>query len=137
MTTVINGLAVQADWVMPGVGEGKLLTGYSTPRDIAAFYLDKGVKLVAVKLGPAGAYFRTTDQEGVVDGFRVEPVDTVGAGDGFAVGLISGLLDGLPVGEAVRRGNAIGALAVTVPGDMEGLPTRELLEAFMTVSPSA
>lgn len=137
MTAVINDLAVQADWVLPGVSEGKLLTGYSAPRDIAAFYLDKGVKLVAVKLGPEGAYFRTADEEGIVDGFRVEPVDTVGAGDGFAVGLISGLLDGLPTAEAVRRGNAIGALAVTVPGDMEGLPTREQLEAFMTVSRSA
>lgn len=131
MIRVINSLAQGADWVLPGAGEGRLLTGYSEPRDMAAFYLDKGVKLVAIKLGPEGAYYRTPEEEGIVDGFRVKAVDTVGAGDGFAVGLISGILDGLPVKEAVRRGNAIGALAVTKAGDMEGLPDREGLEAFM------
>ncbi|QWU15988.1 2-dehydro-3-deoxygluconokinase [Paenibacillus sophorae] len=130
----VNALAVQADWVLPGVGEGKLLTGYSDHRDIAAYYLDRGVKLVAVKLGPEGAYYRTASEEGVVEGFKVQAVDTVGAGDGFAVGVISGLLDGLSVKEAVRRGNAIGALAVTAEGDAEGLPTREQLEAFMNAS---
>lgn len=134
MIRVINDLACQADWVLPGVGEGKLLTGYSDPKDIAAYYLDRGVKLVAVKLGPEGAYYRTATEEGTVEGFKVQVVDTVGAGDGFAVGLISGLLDGLSVREAARRGNAIGALAVTAAGDMEGLPTRSKLEAFMNSS---
>ncbi|WP_410512732.1 sugar kinase [Paenibacillus sp. BR2-3] len=132
MVEVVNSMACQADWVLPGAGEGTILTGYSEPRDIAAFYLEQGVKLVTVKLGPDGAYYRTPTEEGVVDGFPVQVVDTVGAGDGFAVGLISGLLDGLPVKEAVRRGNAIGALAVTAAGDAEGLPTRAQLEAFMT-----
>ncbi|MNO01501.1 2-dehydro-3-deoxygluconokinase [compost metagenome] len=61
-------------------------------------------------------------------------VDTVGAGDGFAVGVISAMLEKLTVAEAVRRGNAIGALAVMSPGDMDGLPTREGLENFMSAS---
>ena len=56
-------------------------------------------------------------------------VDTVGAGDGFAVGVISGLLDGLSIRDAVRRGNTIGALAIQVQGDSEGLPTRAELAA--------
>lgn len=134
MVEVVNSMACQADWVLPGAGEGKILTGYSEPRDIAAYYLEQGAKLVTVKLGPEGAYYRTLTEEGVVEGFRVQVVDTVGAGDGFAVGLISGLLDGLPVKEAVRRGNAIGALAVTAAGDAEGLPTRSQLESFMTAT---
>ncbi|MFX7763902.1 PfkB family carbohydrate kinase, partial [Acinetobacter baumannii] len=50
-------------------------------------------------------------------------------GDGFAVGVISGMLEGLPVPEAVMRGNRIGAFAIQVVGDMEGLPTRAELEA--------
>ncbi|NGM82180.1 sugar kinase [Paenibacillus sp. 7124] len=134
MIETVNALAVQADWVLPGMGEGKLLTGYSNHRDIAAYYLDRGVQLVAVKLGPEGAYYRTPTEEGIVEGFKVKAVDTVGAGDGFAVGVISGLLDGLSVSEAVRRGNAIGALAVTAEGDSEGLPTRGQLSAFMEAS---
>jgi len=53
----------------------------------------------------------------------------VGAGDGFAVGVISALLEGLSVAQAVRRGAWIGARAVQVLGDSEGLPTRAELDA--------
>ena len=54
-------------------------------------------------------------------------VDTVGAGDGFAVGVISALLEAKPLPQAVKRGNKIGSLAIQVQGDSEGLPTREAL----------
>jgi len=130
MAHKLNELAFKADWVLPGLGEGKTLTGYSEPRDIAAFYLDKGVKQVVIKLGAEGAYFRNASEEGVITGVEVkEVVDTVGAGDGFAVGVISGLLEGLSMPEAVMRGNRIGAFAIQVVGDMEGLPTRAQLNA--------
>jgi sugar/nucleoside kinase (ribokinase family) len=132
MIQVINEFAMQADIVLPGISEGEILTGYTQPRDIAAFYLDQGVKLVVVKLGSEGAYYRTEKEEEMVPGYRVERViDTVGAGDGFAVGIISGILDGLSLTETVSRANAIGALAVMSPGDMDGLPTRDELESFM------
>lgn len=58
-------------------------------------------------------------------------IDTVGAGDGFAVGVTSALLENLPLEEAIIRGTAIGALAVMSPGDNDGLPDRENLNAFM------
>jgi len=65
-----------------------------------------------------------------VSGFPVaKVVDTVGAGDGFAVGVVSALLEGHGVADAVRRGAWIGARAVQVLGDTEGLPTRAELEA--------
>ena len=51
-------------------------------------------------------------------------VDTVGAGDGFAVGLISALLENDSFSDAVQRANWIGSRAVQSRGDMEGLPTR-------------
>ncbi|HTG71514.1 MAG TPA: sugar kinase [Candidatus Udaeobacter sp.] len=128
----INRLAAEADWVLPGFAEGIILTGYQTPQDIAAYYLDKGVQAVIIKLGEEGAYYRTAGQEAVIPGFAVEKVvDTVGAGDGFAVGFISGMLDGLPLVEAVTRANAIGALAVMSPGDSDGLPNREKLMDFV------
>lgn len=130
MVQKLNELACKADWVLPGLNEGKILTGYSEPRDIAAFYLDQGVGQVVIKLGAEGAYFRNTSEEGIVAGVPVtEVVDTVGAGDGFAVGVISGLLEGLTMPEAVMRGNRIGAFAIQVSGDMEGLPTRLQLDA--------
>ena len=64
-------------------------------------------------------------------------VDTVGAGDGFAVGVISALLEGLPLAEAAARGNAIGARVVQFPGDCDGLPTRAQLDARPSFTPTA
>jgi 2-dehydro-3-deoxygluconokinase len=132
MVNTINDLATRCDWFLPGLGEGKILTGLSAPEEIADYYLARGVSLVVIKLGPEGAYYKSSKGEGHVDGFKVEQVvDTVGAGDGFAVGVISAMLEKLPIAEAVKRGNAIGALAVMSPGDMDGLPTRDELTKFM------
>ncbi|MBU8787472.1 MULTISPECIES: sugar kinase [Bacillus] len=132
MIHTINEIAAMADWFLPGISEGKLLTGLSTPEEIAEFYLNQGVGLTVVKLGKEGAYYRTEEKSGYVPGFEVDRVvDTVGAGDGFAVGIISGLLDRLPIEEAVQRANAIGALAVMAPGDMDGLPSRKRLNEFL------
>lgn len=132
MAAVTNETAFQADYVLPGIHEGKLLTGYDKPQDIASFYLDKGVKLVVIKLGEQGAFYKTLQEEGTADGFNVqEVVDTVGAGDGFAVGVVSGLLEELPLKESVLRGNAIGALAVQSLGDSDGYPTRHQLNEFI------
>ncbi|CAN5919650.1 sugar kinase [soil metagenome] len=129
MREVINGLAAQADWVLPGIEEGRFLTGADTAEDIAKFYRDRGARLVVVKLGPDGAYFDGDGGSGRVAGFPVKQViDTVGAGDGFAVGVISALLEGRSVNDAVRRGAWIGARAVQVLGDTEGLPSRAKLE---------
>ncbi|AGN86238.1 MULTISPECIES: sugar kinase [Enterobacteriaceae] len=132
MVEKLNRLAFQADWVLPGLKEGMILTGENTPQGIADFYLQRGVKAVVIKTGADGAWFKTASgEQGAVAPVKVENVvDTVGAGDGFAVGVISALLEGKTLPEAVRRGNAIGALAIQVPGDSEGLPTRAELGAL-------
>jgi 2-dehydro-3-deoxygluconokinase len=129
MRDAINTLASHADWVFPGIEEGRLLSGGDAPQDIARFYRERGASLVVVKLGPEGAYYDAADAgTGFVAGFPIEQViDTVGAGDGFAVGVISALLAGRDVAAAVRRGAWIGARAVQVLGDTEGLPSAALL----------
>lgn len=48
--------------------------------------------------------------------------------------MVSGILEGLPLKEAVKRGAAIGALAVMAPGDNDGLPNRANLETFIEES---
>lgn len=132
MVQIINDLAFQSDIVLPGINEAKILTGSDDLNSIANFYLLRGVKIVIIKLGAKGAFVKTQETAFMVDGFKVEKVvDTVGAGDGFAVGVVSGLRAGLSLKEAVVRGTAIGALAVMFPGDNDGLPTMLQLEAFM------
>ncbi|KLV62260.1 sugar kinase [Citrobacter murliniae] len=129
MVEKLNRLAFQADWVLPGLKEGMILTGQQTPEGIADFYLRHGVKAVIIKTGADGAWYKAANGEhGSVAPVRVDNVvDTVGAGDGFAVGVISALLEGRSLHQAVTRGNKIGALAIQVQGDSEGLPTREQL----------
>ncbi|GLU34579.1 sugar kinase [Trinickia caryophylli] len=129
MVTTLNSLAALAHWVLPGLEEGAVLTGFEAPEDIAAYYLDAGARGVVVKLGARGAYYRTAQSTGYVAAQPVaKVVDTVGAGDGFAVGVISALLEGRDLSDAVARGNRIGALAVQVIGDSEGFPTRDELD---------
>lgn len=131
MIEKLNHLAFQADWVLPGLKEGIILTGKNTPEGIADFYLNRGVKAVILKTGADGAWYKTADgEQGAVAAVKVDNVvDTVGAGDGFAVGVVSALLEGRTLHQAVTRGNTIGALAIQVQGDSEGLPTRAQLEA--------
>ena len=115
--------------MLPGLEEGRFLTGEDTPQDIARFYRERGAKLVAVKLGPEGAWYDGPEGSGRVPGFPVpQVVDTVGAGDGFAVGVVSALLAGRGIADAVRRGCWIGARAAQVLGDTEGLPTQAELK---------
>ena len=129
MVEKLNHLAFQADWVLPGVKEGQILTGEKTPEGIADFYLNRGVKAVILKTGADGAWFKTANgEQGAVAAVKVENVvDTVGAGDGFAVGVVSALLEGKTLHQAITRGNIIGSLAIQVQGDSEGLPTRQQL----------
>jgi sugar/nucleoside kinase (ribokinase family) len=130
MRETINDLAAQADWVLPGIEEGRLLTGQSTTEAIARFYRERGAKRVVVKLGADGAYFDDADAGcGHVASFPVaEVIDTVGAGDGFMVGVTSALLEGRGLADAARRAAWIGARCVQVRGDTEGLPTRAQLD---------
>src|SRR5258708_12441446 len=94
MTAALNALAAHADWVLPGIGEGEILTGYTKPDDIARFYLGQGARGVIIKLGAKGAYFRTADDAGIVPAQPVtNVVDTVGAGDGFATRVVTALLE--------------------------------------------
>jgi 2-dehydro-3-deoxygluconokinase len=120
---VLLDLAGQSDIVMPGLDEGTLLTGESDPQRIADRLRQQGASNVVIKLGAKGAYYAFEKEEGYVDPFPVQQaVDTIGAGDGFAAGFLSGLLRGWSYRDAVRLGNRVGAFALTVPGDVEGYP---------------
>lgn len=132
MVGTVNELASLADYVLPGKNEGEILCGSTDPTAIGAFYLGLGVGTVIVKTGGDGAWTARADGAFRIPAYEPrEIVDTVGAGDGFAAGVISGVLEGLPLREAVRRGNAIGAIQIMSVSDNEGLPTRAELGRFM------
>lgn len=132
MIEVINDLASKSDIILPGYKEGKILMGSDDPTEIAEYYLSRGASMVTVKLGSRGSYTKTETEEFYQSCKPIDRiVDTVGAGDGFATGILSGILENLSLYESVERGNAIGALQLRQAGDNEGLPTREILFDYM------
>lgn len=125
----------KVDIVLPGISEGEFLFGTKDWVEMAELFLQHGPKTVIIKLGEKGAYYSTDSENGYIKGFQVENVvDPIGAGDGFAAGVLSGMLDGLNLEESVQRGCAIGALVTMVSGDIEGLPDRETLNAYIQSS---
>lgn len=125
-------MAEKADIVLPGVAEGEFLFGTKNDAEIAEQFHRLGVETVVMKLGEKGAYLSTALENKYIPGFKaVKVVDPVGAGDGFAAGFLSGLIEGLSLEDSVKRACAVGAMVVMVNGDIEGLPDRETLDSFM------
>ena len=83
-------------------------------------------------LAELGAWVENEHISQIVPSFSVNPVATVGAGDAFNGGLAAALNLGSGILEAVRIGNATGALCVTRHGAQEAMPTREELEGFLS-----
>ncbi len=122
MASMICGACARtAAWAKPVVSTVSAVTASGV----------SSAETVIIKDGSKGAYVQTADENYDVAGYKVEKVvDTVGAGDGFAVGVLSGILEGLDLKDSVKRGNAIGAIQVMNIGDNEGLPTPKELKAF-------
>jgi 2-dehydro-3-deoxygluconokinase len=131
MRETLLTLVEESDIVLPGIEEGEVLLGTDDPATIAEEFRDIGADEVVVKLGADGAFVASDAVTEQVPGYEVERVvDPIGAGDGFAAGYLSGRLDNLDPVRATERANAVGALATTVTGDIEGLPTRSELAQF-------
>jgi sugar/nucleoside kinase (ribokinase family) len=132
MRRVINSAAAHATLVMPGLGEARLLTGHHEPEHIAKTYLAAGAGEVVIKLGVKGAHAWTAaDKTAQSRPFAVTPIDTVGAGDGFAAGYLAAFLTGGSLQERVDQGAAVGALATTRRGDLAAMPQREEVDALL------
>ncbi|WP_291637701.1 sugar kinase [Clostridium sp.] len=129
---VLLEIAKQSDIIFPGIDEGEMLLGLSNPEDIADSFMNMGCSTVAVKLGKEGCYVADKLNRLYINSYRLEnPQDTVGAGDGFAAGFLSGMLNKLDLIECGEYANGVGAMAVLVKGDMEGYPNVEQLMAFI------
>jgi ribokinase len=100
--------------------------GNQTELEIAAStILDSGVKSVVITLGKRGAYLASSDYESkIYEAFPVQPVDTTAAGDAFMAGLAVNYGTGKILPDAVRWGNAAGALAALRFGAQTSLPKR-------------
>jgi ribokinase len=103
----------------------------SSAEKAAGILLDKGLEAVLITLGPKGVFVATRDTNKMVPGFTVEAVDTTAAGDVFNGAIAVALCENSSLDEAVRFGNAAGALAVTKLGAQPSAPKRQEIENLL------
>jgi 2-dehydro-3-deoxygluconokinase len=127
---VCRDLAARADIVFAGDDEAELLGLAGGPAEQARALAGLGAGHAVVKLGERGAVAFVDGAVHTVDPVPVRAVDPVGAGDAFVAGYLAETLAGRPVPERLATAAACGAFAVTVPGDWEGMPGRDELDAL-------
>ena len=118
---VLGPCLKHTDLLLVNEEEARLLSGREEPRTAAAFLQNHGVTDVMVKLGERGCWLFTGEGEIRSPGFEVEAIDTTGAGDCFAAGLLAALHHGADPIQAARFANAVGALSSSNLGSVEGL----------------
>ena len=125
--------------------EWEFITGTPELEEGSERILETGVELVIVTLGEHGCYYNNGSHQGYVDGFKVEVVDPLGAGDGFVAAMLTQIMDsGGVVGKLpelddnqlqgmMRYANAAGALTTQKIGVIPALPTASEIETFLNL----
>ncbi len=114
--------------LMPNALELELLTGEADYCKGADLMIGIGVKIVAVKLGSKGCYVTDGRERLRVEAFKVNVVDTTGAGDAFNAGFLYGLIGNKGLEECGRLGNFVASRCVMKMGARAGLPYAKDLE---------
>ena len=127
---LVAGAGRNLDWLVVNETEaaavlGRPVRGLAEAARAAAALVTAGARHAVVTAGAHGAALAPgpgREAATAIEPFRVEAVDTVGAGDAFTGALAAALAAGVPAGEAVRAAAAAGATAATRPGAQAGMP---------------
>ena len=128
-----------ADVVKISEEEWEFVTGDADLAHGIESILELGAELLVVTLGERGCYYTNGTAEGFVDGFMVDVVDTLGAGDAFVAAMLTQLmqhtdltsLEKVRLDTIMRYANAAGALATQKVGVIPSLPTPSEIESFL------
>ena len=119
--TVLKLMIERSFVMLPSENELKLLTGKKYDEG-SKILMKKGVSIVAVKLGERGCYVTDGKESYLVEPYKVEVVDTTGAGDAFCAGFLYGLIKNKDLYECGRLGNFVASRCIEKVGAREGLP---------------
>ncbi len=109
-----------------------LFPNLKNPPDAVNQLLDNyAIPIVVTKLGAQGCLIITKNEQIRVEGFKVDVIDTTGAGDAFAAAFTVGIHNGWDLKKCALYANAAGALKITRMGARTALPTLEELETFL------
>ena len=114
------------DYFFANFEEASFLTGLSEKKEICERLLQCGIQHVIIKEGKNGCYIQDAVTEMHCPAFpNVDVVDTIGAGDNFAAGFITGILDGLSLSECARFANATASISVGSLGATTGVKNKQ------------
>lgn len=125
------------DMITPNETEAEILTGVkvsdeTTACQAANHFHQLGIATVLITLGSKGVYLSENGKGEIIPGFRVKAVDTTAAGDTFNAGVVTALLEGKPLAEAIRFAHAAAAISVTRMGAQTAIPTRQETDEFLS-----
>lgn len=123
------------DYIFPNLEEGSKITGETDVEKIMDTFLECGVKNIVMKTGKKGCIFKNQKEKYMIDGFEnIKVVDTTGAGDNFAAGFITALLDGKPHKECCQYANTVAAASIAEVGAVKGIKSRKQIEEMLKIS---
>lgn len=120
------------DLLFVNESEGKMLSGLEEPASAVEMLRRSGASDVIVKLGERGCLVFSGSSVLAVEAFRIQAVDSTGAGDCFAGGFLAALNRGDSYADAARFANAVGALSVQELGAVRGVLGYEETLAWMS-----
>lgn len=125
-----HALVEKVTVLTPNEHELAIVFGKDSSKDFRDLMASSPGRIVLTK-GSEGAYYNTEDHKLVhVPSYRVEVVDTTGAGDAFNAGIALMLGQGKSISEATKYAVKIGAISVTKFGAQSGSPTKQEVEKF-------
>ncbi|MCT6666017.1 ribokinase [Enterobacter mori] len=130
-------LLALVDIITPNETEAEKLTGIRVENDddaarAARALHDKGIGTVIITLGSRGVWVSANGEGRRVPGFKVKAIDTIAAGDTFNGALVTALLEGRAMDEAIRFAHAAAAIAVTRKGAQPSVPWRKEIDEFLS-----
>ncbi len=116
--------------ITPNETEAELLTGIKVTDEQSALKAalvlnEKGVELVIITMGSAGAFLLSNGKSEIISAPKVEAVDTTAAGDTFNGALVVALSEGKTIQESIAFANKAAAISVTRIGAQSSVPCRK------------
>ena len=119
--------------VLANEREAELITSLKNFKEAAQTIKAMGPDLVIIKRGEKGSYALSNEAEYETPAYPISRVvDTTGAGDTFAAGLLTSLINNYPLKKALMRASIVAALKVSKLGSHAAPTLEELLEYLRT-----
>jgi ribokinase len=124
----------ELDYFVPNESESESITGAAVKniedaKKAAAKFLVSGIRRAIITLGANGSLLASREKSEHLPPFRVQSIDSTGAGDAFIGSFAVFLAEGLPELEAVRRANLYAALSTTGVGTQKSFYDRARFDA--------